>query len=225
MSVLDYYDDIAGSYDETRFKNSYGRFVDSAERAILSSWLVEVDTSRVIDFGCGTGRFLEFADTGVDGSPNMLEVAAGIYPKHRLVHADLMSLPDTLTDYEAGICFHVTMHLDIEQIRQLFAQAVKVIRPGGRLIIDFLAAPRRRHASRQKLGWHGNTALSIQDVIKIAAPHWKIKAYKGILMLPIHRFPNWIRPSLTKLDALLCRSPLFPWSSYYVIELESQRCE
>ena len=33
--VVAYYDDIADTYDESRFGNSYGEFIDAEERMIL----------------------------------------------------------------------------------------------------------------------------------------------------------------------------------------------
>ena len=74
--VITYYDELAENYDENRFENSYGRYIDLLERNILNEWLGSEDKNYVIDLGCGIGRLLEYAMTGVDGSLKMLQVAA-----------------------------------------------------------------------------------------------------------------------------------------------------
>ena len=34
--VVEYYDSIASTYDDSRFGNSYGRFIDAEERKVLN---------------------------------------------------------------------------------------------------------------------------------------------------------------------------------------------
>lgn len=76
QSVQDYYDQLASNYDQNRFANSYGQYIDRMERQILTTWLTDTPAAQVIDMGCGTGRLLDFALTGVDASTEMLKVAA-----------------------------------------------------------------------------------------------------------------------------------------------------
>lgn len=65
--VVEYYDHLAKDYDRDRFGNSYGRFIDAEERAVLSRWKVK-DSGRVLEVACGTGRSLDFAAAGCDAS-------------------------------------------------------------------------------------------------------------------------------------------------------------
>ncbi len=220
MSVIDYYDEIAQAYDESRFSGSYGRYVDATEREILTSRVGATNSRDVIDLGCGSGRFLTYAMTGLDGSRKMLDVAASRFPDRLLVHADLRCIPPQPRNFSVGICFHVLMHLDLLEIQQFFESTAKIISPGGRLIIDCLAAPRRQLLQREKSGWHGNTALHIQDITRLAQHHWKISMWQGLLLFPIHKLPKFIRPVLRRFDKLLCRTFLGYCASYYVIELE-----
>ena len=73
--IIKYYDEIAKSYDKDRFGNSYGRFINFLERKILSNLLRDTKNKIVLDLACGTGRFLDFADIGIDASENMIETA------------------------------------------------------------------------------------------------------------------------------------------------------
>lgn len=77
--VVEYYDHLAKDYDRDRFGNSYGRFIDAEERAVLSRWKVK-DSGRVLEVACGTGRLLDFAAAGCDASSEMLAVAREKHP-------------------------------------------------------------------------------------------------------------------------------------------------
>lgn len=220
MSVIDYYNQIASSYDESRFANSYGQYIDRCERTILSAWLADCSTKDVIDFGCGTGRLLTYAMTGLDGSQEMLSVAAQKYPDRRLIHADLTQIPDQLQGFSAATCFHVMMHLQPEQIESFLQRAARVVKPGGILVVDFMSEPRRQLLRKKKTGWHANTALTLDHISRLTASDWHLTQWRGILMLPIHRFPAFIRPLLARIDRFLCGSFLAPYASYYVVRLE-----
>ena len=68
--VHDYYQNIAASYDEARFGNSYGAFVQRQEEAFIKKWLSKPPANKVLNMGCGTGRFMEYATDGLDFSEN-----------------------------------------------------------------------------------------------------------------------------------------------------------
>ena len=218
-SVIAYYDELADDYDGNRFANSYGRYIDAQERTILAEWLYGAVPAATVDFGCGTGRLLDFAGTGVDGSVRMLQVAAQKFDDRRLIPADLTQIPLANAQMQAGLCFHVLMHLPPETIRAFLAEAGRIVRPGGRLIVDIPSAPRRALSRRSASGWHGDTAASIETFRAWAQPQWAVRRWRGILLFPIHRIPAPLRPWLTGLDAWLGRSWLARFASYYVIEL------
>lgn len=218
--VIDYYDQLAANYDHERFANSYGRYIDLLERGILAVWLGDADKADVVDFGCGTGRLLDFAMTGVDGSAQMLRVAAGKFPDRRLIHANLTDIPLADRSATAALCFHVLMHLDPETLHSVLRTAARIVRPGGKLIMDIPSAPRRALGRRPPSGWHGDTAAGMRDIREWTAAQWKVRRWRGLLFFPIHRIPARLRPVLRRLDAWIGRTWLARYSSYYVIELE-----
>ncbi|MCB9497485.1 MAG: class I SAM-dependent methyltransferase [Fibrobacteria bacterium] len=222
-AIESYYDDLAPRYDDDRFGNSYGAFVDAQERTILKHWLHGIAPSRVVDLGCGTGRLLDFAGTGIDVSEGMLAVAARKHPDRRLLRASLEELDPSLHGtYAVATCFHVLMHLDEPTLVRILERASSLVEPGGHLIVDIPSRHRRRWKRRSPsaTGWHGNTDATAADLRRWGAGRWALAGRRGLLTFPIHRLPSRWRPLLGGLDAWLGRTPLGRWSSYHVYRLE-----
>ena len=89
--IKNYYENLATTYDENRFANSYGQFIDHQERQILNRWIQKQAT--ILDIGCGTGRFLEYATHGLDVSQNMLNEAQRKFPEKKLVASSATNTP------------------------------------------------------------------------------------------------------------------------------------
>jgi SAM-dependent methyltransferase len=217
--VLQYYDTIATRYDESRFGNTYGKFVDAQERYFLTKWLPKAGT--VLDAGCGTGRLLDLATCGVDGSSNMLELARKRYPHKRVEKGTLDALPFDTGSFDAIVCMHVFMHLPVETIREILQELYRVVRPGGRLIFDIPSARRRRFTGHVQAGWHGATALSVRDLYGFR-DQWNTVAMRGILLTPIHRIPSRFRWMFLPIDTCMGMSPLKEFSSYHLYLLEKR---
>ncbi len=219
MNRNEYYDRLAPSYDESRFGNSYGRFLDGRERATIGAWLAGTPRAQVVDLGCGTGRMLAFAETGVDGSERMLAEARARWPDRTLVHATVTDTGLATGAYTAATCLHVLMHLDVDAVRATFAEVARIVRPGGRFLVDIPSAPRRALGRRANHGWHADTAASVATLNAWAGPSWSLRAWHGLLTIPVHRVPARLRPALASVDRWLGDSPVAPWASYYLCEL------
>jgi SAM-dependent methyltransferase len=219
-SIRSYYDTLAATYDRERFGNSYGRYVDAMERSVLDEWLRGTDPAEVVDIACGTGRLLDYAKTGVDLSRAMLRKAEMKWQDRRLVEADATStrLPDA--GFTAVICFHLLMHLDAAACSAVLREAARIVRPGGRIILDIPSKPRRALSRRPPSGWHGDTAATLDEVDAWSGDAWRLRRSRGILFVPIHRLPSTLRRGVSPADALIGRTPLARWSSYYLCELE-----
>ena len=222
QSVQDYYDQLASNYDQNRFANSYGQYIDRMERQILTTWLSDTPAAQVIDMGCGTGRLLDFALTGVDASTEMLKVAALKHPSHHLQQSALphTNMPDQA--FAAAICFHVFMHLDEQLITESFAEIARIIQVGGRLIVDIPSKHRRQLGRRNRSDdtWHGNTDATQKDIQNWAGTQWRIRQRRGILFFPIHRLPDFARRLFIGIDGWIGKTRLSRYSSYHVYELE-----
>jgi YD repeat-containing protein len=94
---------------------------------------------RAVDAGCGTGRHTAklvlrgWETVGVDGSPEMLEVARERVPAAELREGDLRELPVEDAWADLAVCALALSHLpDLEAVGELG----RVLRPGGVLLLS-----------------------------------------------------------------------------------------
>lgn len=214
-----YYDELAPNYDANRFGNSYGKFIDSQERAFLKKNLPDISKSKILDLGCGTGRFLTFANFGIDISQKMIEVAQAKYPDKILKIGSLSKIPFDDFYFDSIICFHVIMHLDEENLKAFLEEAPQKLKKGGTLIFDFPSRKRRQFLNIKKSGWHGANDFTTEDLKNKLSSNCKIEYSEGILFFPIHRIPVYFRGFFKKLDSLFCKSFIKEYSSYIIIKL------
>ncbi len=155
--------------------------VDEREvESTVISMLKGKDVGDLLDIGTGTGRMLEilapFAERaeGIDRSRSMLAIArtqlvkSGIDNCH-VRHGDMFELPFVGQSFDTVLIHQVLHYVDDPELA--IDEAVKALRPGGRvLIVDF--APhneerlRRDHAhhrlgfsTNEVKGWFENTGL------------------------------------------------------------------
>jgi SAM-dependent methyltransferase len=214
-SVIAYYDRLAQSYDTDRFGTSYGHFVDAQERRILHRFLPKA-CARVLDVGCGTGRLTDRASFGCDASIPSLVLAAERRGNAAFAAADAAQLPFQEAAFDGALAFHVFMHLEREEIRSVFAEVARVLKPGGVFVADVASALRRRFGAKTNRGWHGATALSASEFAACGvAAGLRLDALAGVMLLPIHRLPHFLRRSLVSAD--LAAASLVPECASYLV--------
>jgi SAM-dependent methyltransferase len=219
-SVIQYYDRLAGQYDEDRFGNSYGRYLDAQERRLLRRWLQPYRDGAILDLACGTGRLLDFATHGLDASRAMVRLAQAKHPRKPIRCARAGELGQFQTVFDAIFCLHLFMHLPPAEIGVLLRACFDHVRAGGVLIFDVPSAVRRRLTGFRPTGWHAGTAFTLREIAALSGPQWRLKTTRGILGFPIHRLPPRIRPLLRPLDDVIGAAPLKPLCSYLVCCLE-----
>ena len=110
------------------------------EMKLLSERIKSGD--RVIDVGCGNGRFLDALAkkgidyTGVDNQEAFLEVARKKYPKHKFEKADLLDLPFPDGEFDVVVLIAVLQHIPSKEYRaQAIENASRVLKKGGLLLM------------------------------------------------------------------------------------------
>jgi ubiquinone/menaquinone biosynthesis C-methylase UbiE len=220
--VVGYYDSIASSYDESRFNNSYGRFVDAQERRVMDQLIDPEHNTLRLEMACGTGRLTNYATHGLDASSEMMAYAQERHPEVELRQASAAETGYEAETFDVVYSFHLMMHLDEDTVRQIIDEAWRILKPGGRFIFDIPSRKRRQLLHHRQASWHGGTQFSTKDVVGLVAPKFALKRRFGVMMLPVHKLPVALRKPLQSMDYVLANSWLREYSSYLIFELVKQ---
>ena len=134
------YASIANTYDRGR---SLSEAKEMLWLSLFKQHLGLDTTSRVLDIGCGTGRFSiliarqsQCAVVGLDPSPSMLAEAKAKCPNEAewlLARAEAIPFSDSLFD----VCLASQVIHHFQDIHQAFVEMYRVLRYGGRLGIRY----------------------------------------------------------------------------------------
>ncbi|MBY3197962.1 ArsR/SmtB family transcription factor [Rhizobium laguerreae] len=179
-----YFSRNAAEWDELRRLHAADEEVDAAVIRLLGSQPID----SLLDLGTGTGRILELLSglyrraTGVDASRDMLSVARANLDKSRITkatvrHADILNLPFEGQDFDL-VTIHQVLHF-FDQPDIAIAEAARMLRPGGRLVVIDLAPHtleylRDEHAhvrlgfSHQAMSdWLRKAGLDVEQVVDL----------------------------------------------------------
>ena len=148
--------------------------------------------ARILEIGVGTGLSLDAYPrharvVGIDLAPDMLERAQERIDRRGLRHITLeqgdalaLRFPDDSFDYV--MAFHVVSV--VPDAKRLMAEAQRVCRPGGRIVVINHFRSEKRHVARlqhtidpmtRRLGW--TTSLYLRDILDRRTLHverqWK----------------------------------------------------
>lgn len=220
--VVQYYNQIAEIYFNDRFNNSYGKFIDYQERNILNQ-LITNKNELVLDLACGSGRFLNYANIGIDASHKMIEQSKQKYLDKKLIICDAENMQIESSSIDTIICFHFFMHIDQSKFDLILKECRRVLKKNGRLIFDIPSQKRRHLIKTDSNSWHGSTSKTIKEIQQIEG--FNMNKFFGVMFIPIHRFPIFIRKFLLKIDIIISNSFLKEYSSYLVFELINTKNE
>ena len=114
----------------------------TVEQPVVWGLLDALPPGRALDAACGTGRhtahLLEGGHevTGVDGSPEMLELARARAPEARFLEGDLRDLPVDDGEFDLAVCALALGHFD--DLRAPVAELARAVRPGGSIALSDL---------------------------------------------------------------------------------------
>ncbi len=220
--ITKYYDDLAASYDENRFANTYGSYIHKQELKVLQKYLSESDFAKNIDLACGTGRFLSFADYGADISSKMVEQAQMKFPKKNIQVAQADQLPFQDKQFQNSTCFHLFMHLNSDDFVNILHEQKRVLSKEGLFIFDVPSKKRRALSGRKSDNWHASHQESIATIKQYMGTHWELVNYHGIAFFPIHIIPARFRKYFIPLDNFFSNSILKEFSSHLIVILKKK---
>jgi len=165
-----YFRSNAGAWDDLRSLHTDEREVERAQLRMLLGAGGDVGRKNedLLDIGTGTGRILEVfgphigRGEGIDLSPEMLAMARSNLDRAGMDHctvrqADIYQIPFAAASFDA-VTIHQVLHF-LDQPAQAIAEAARVLRPGGRLLlVDF--APHELEYLRQD---HRHRRLGFDD--------------------------------------------------------------
>ncbi len=177
LGLVEGYDGWADSYDG----EDNGCF--PLRDDLLGPLLAGLSRGRVLDAACGTGAVsaqllsLGHDVVGVDLSERMLARARAAVPGVRFERGDLASLPLPDGDVDHVVCSLALSH--VEDLRPFFAEAARVMRPGGHLVVldtrgHFTGSSRYplvQTAPDGRIGWVPGHSHGLGDYLRAALPH------------------------------------------------------
>lgn len=155
--------------------------------------------ATAIDIGCGEGRFCRMLAregiraTGIDPTEPFIARAKSLDPKgdYRIGTAERLPFADASFDLA---CAYLSL-IDIPDVSRALPEMVRVLRPGGTLLIANLTS---FNTAGQPEGWTrdllGRMHFSIDNYLR---ERWVWSAWRGI------RVKNWHRPLSTYMRLLL----------------------
>ena len=164
------YDTVASDYAErlpdTRAETALDlAMVDAFATAVLRD-ASDPTTAPVLDAGCGAGRMSAYlaargvAVRGVDLSPGMVEMARRDHPDLDFTVGSLDELPCGDGEFAGVMLWYSIIHTPPAGLDRVLAEAVRVLRPGGHLLVGFQSGTGTRDVAPATGAWGTRCASS-----------------------------------------------------------------
>ncbi|WP_181273707.1 class I SAM-dependent methyltransferase [Brevibacterium oceani] len=173
------YDAIAAMYTDWFADELTAKPHDRAVLGAFSELVLATGSADVLDIGCGPGRITSFlaalglTPSGLDLSPAMVELARGLYPSLDFTVGTMTALPHADDAFSGLVAWYSIIHIPDEELSTAFAEAARVLRPGGWFQLAFQLGDRVDHFSDLAgfdvdLDFHRR---SIDEVLTALEPH------------------------------------------------------
>ncbi len=179
-------------------------------RALSAAWLDQVYRARtdlqILDGGCGTGGNAEFLQryghvVGLDLAPIALQLGQRRLPG-RLMRGSVEALPLKSARFDLVTSFDVLYHRAVIDERAALWETVRVLRPGGRLLLRLPAYQwLTSHHDRSVHGRHRYTAGETKAMLAAAGLQLERLSYINSLLLPLPVLQRLLQRFLPSLGA------------------------
>lgn len=187
----------------------YNRMIQWTQRRALLPWLTVAAGTRVLDIGCGVGRWTRWLAargaevTGVDLSPTMIAEArrrahqAGLTARCRFIVQDLVEL-DAGGPYDLVLAVTVLQHvLDEQRLRAGIARMTRHLAPGGHMLL-LEAAPERVNTRCDSPIFRARERARYRQLFEDSG-----LALRGVAGVDPAPFKLWLLPYLRRLPRAL----------------------
>ncbi|WP_415853919.1 class I SAM-dependent methyltransferase [Sinomonas sp. G460-2] len=141
LAVQRAYDQVADTY-ANHFRSTEPELpVDLGMIELFASFLPS--GKRVLDAGCGAGRMMPVLETfgcqveGIDLSPEMIRRAQQDHPSFPSQVASISALPFPDGSFDGVFSWYSTIHSPGPDLPRILAEARRVLRPAGLLLVAF----------------------------------------------------------------------------------------
>lgn len=134
------YDTVAEDYARSMPDTSPEHPLDLT---VLDTFIATVGTQPILDAGCGAGRISRYiADrggrvVGVDLSPQMIAQGRARHPDLDFSVASITDLPHGDASFGGVLLWYSTIHLSETDLGRALDEAVRVVAPGGYVLVAF----------------------------------------------------------------------------------------
>jgi len=139
MIQEEHFDEVAEVYDESLPAHVTEHYLAKRARFVVG---ISPPPGRLLDVGCGTGVLAArlaargYEATGLDPSDGMLRLLRERAPEVAAVQASAMDMPFGDEEFDLSVSVATMHHIaDPESVRRALAEMVRVVRPGGKVIV------------------------------------------------------------------------------------------
>jgi ubiquinone/menaquinone biosynthesis C-methylase UbiE len=152
-TVRDAYDTVAMDYATHLPDTRAEAALDLAMVDAFADVVTSGDYAGVLDAGCGAGRMSRYLAErgclvqGVDLSPGMVAMARRAHPELMFTVGSLTDLPYSDGQFAGVMLWYSIIHTPPAGLFRIFAEACRVLRPGGHVLVGFQAGAGTRDVS------------------------------------------------------------------------------
>ena len=139
MIQEEHFDEVAEVYDESLPAHVTAHYLAKRTRFVVECC---PPPARLLDVGCGTGALAAklaargYEATGLDPSEGMLGVLRERAPEVKAVQASATDMPFDDGEFDLSVSVATMHHIaDPNSVRLALAEIVRVVRPGGTVIV------------------------------------------------------------------------------------------